>query len=745
MEILLNFVLGLLIVVLLGWGWASILVPRLQDQWIVAMACGLGILIWAGVWVQFLNVSFSSYHWLVLFFLLLSGSLGVWRLRMTPWNGRPAGWLFCLALAAGATYLMPIWLQDGRGLYTLNGGDVSVYLGISRLLEILKHPSNLWSLESVPPEIGWSFSKAIHARIVQPSLIGGVALWLSARPPWTDSFSWYSSLIAVAYSLAVCGTVLLMRTVFSTAKRSSQVTVGLMMFATNGVFWLAMAHYFAHVVAVGVLGVLSAVGYMVSKQPRISLPALLCFGGLLGTILVYYSPLVLLYGILWTCMIVSYLFISRPPAKELWLHLQKVGLVVGAVLVLCWPAVQPMLRLVKVLAVATATRSVDVAVPFQSAWDYLLAFTGHVGPSSLFPWNQTNATGFAVPQALKDLGLLLGWSLLFLGSTQALRQSAKVRTGFILFGCLAVLAVWSLRGTEYRLMKLGLYLLPFFLILGSQAVDWSSLRLKRIGWCLTGGFILVSALCKVALLSEAIKGSEHSFHFSRYDLELCEALESSPWSRNKPVCLLSYNGFIKMAVMDTAFLEQRYYTGTAYTYKGPYPWEVTERVQDVLPELQLFRREPDILAEPEGDVLFENPQWKVVRLEGAERDKAFLVGPAWNAPLPLASGQQFRWLRNKGLLGLWLAEGGRFRLQISAASEKVRNGSILEISLDGSRFQHVEIRCDPAQYPEFHDLDLELLLEAGSHFLEINPQKLPEDDQPGQPWVMVASIRVVRN
>ncbi|MCI0421882.1 MAG: hypothetical protein L0312_22070, partial [Acidobacteria bacterium] len=385
------------------------------------------------------------------------------------------------------------------------------------------------------------------------------------------------------------------------------------------------------------------------------------------------------------------------------------------------------------------TGSPDVVVQFAGNWEYAFTFLGYVAPASLFSWNQIPGSAFSLPPWISQAGLWVGILLVALGILQIFRQDRRFNWGLAAFLVLMAWTIWSLRDTNYRLMKFGLYLLPFTLVLAWRALSWRQPALRRLSWFLFLSLVGAGLIFKKPLFTEAILGSEHSFLFGAADVEMVKQARASAWAKNDSLVLLSYDGFIRMAVMDTAFVGCRYFTATTYAYKGPHVWEIDERIQQTPPQIQLVRKGPDILALPSGDEVFENRHWKGVRLDGAGELKTFLVGPSWNAPLPLSPSDSFRWLRGKGTIGIWAPQAGRLEVALRVAPERNRKGCGFEVSLENRVLNKMTILQDQ-RYPALQTASVSVQLGRGFSWIVVEPQKLDGDEIGGQPWAMVTRI-----
>lgn len=745
MEVLANFLAVCVLLAAVGWGWARFLVPDDDTSGsypLVAVFLGLVLLIWLGLWIQFFNLSYPLFR--LVFGSSVVMSLGLALCSRRHAAGRPlirqSAMYFVLALAAGIQYLLPLLSAGGKGLYTVNGGDLSMYLGVPRLFLELGSPAAVWSSQAQPPEVGWSFTRALAQPLIQPSLFGWLGLWMSICPPWTDFFSWYSGLMAAVYAFSLCGTAFLACTLFPENTVRSRWMLALLLISANGLLWVAMAHYVAHIVSVGVLGVMGALAWTVWQNKRVGPVGKTLWMLAAATMLVYYSALLPIYAtfILLTCAPGIRLATHEFGTKSLrgFAHVIGTCFLAGILTLPGWTRAAAFFRQVLGAAVKGAP---DVVVQFPGGWEYAFTFLGYVAPASLFSWNRVAGSAFSLPTWTAQVAFWVGVLLVGLGLLRTCFQDRRFHWGIFAFLLLMSWTAWSLRETNYRLMKFALYLLPFTLVLAWRALGWRQGARQRLSWCLFLGFVGAGLIYKKPLFSEAILGSEHSFLFGAADVEMMKQTQTAAWAKNNPLVLLSYDGFIRMAVMDTAFLACRYFTATTYTYKGPHVWEIDERIRQTPPQIQLVRKGPDILELSGGDEVFENRQWKAVRLDGAKKLKSFLVGPSWNAPLPMGPSDSFRWLRGKGTIGIWAPQAGRLELVLEVAPERNRRGCTLEVSSGMRVLSRTTIRQDH-RYPALESIPVSVELERGFNWIVIDPQKLEGDELAGRPWAMVTRI-----
>lgn len=739
MQVMANFLAACTLLAAVGWGWARFLTPDDDDSGsfpLVAVFLGLVLLIWTGLWIQFLNLPYRFFGWAVgclvaasLLLVLFRRAGGVDRVL----TGQTALYAV-LALAAGIQYLLPLLCAEGQGLFTVNGGDLSMYLGLPQLFLELGSPSAVWSLQAQPPEVGWGFTRAVGQQLIQPSLFGWLGLWLSFCPPWTDLFSWYSGLMAAVYAFGLCGTAFLAQTWFPDSTFQRRWLLALLLVSSNGLLWVAMAHYLAHMVSVGILGVMGGLAWTVWRDKRAGHVGKLLWTLAAATMAVYYSTLVPLYAAFvgLACAPDGLSTFWKNGRKSLRGATQVAGLCLLAGL-LTFPG------WIRAAAFFVASRNLDMIVQFPGHWEYAFTFLGYVAPASLFSWNQIPGSAFSLPPWTAQAGLWVGTLLVAVGILQICRQDSRFNWGPTAFLILMAWTIWSLHDTQYRLMKFGLYLLPFTLMVAWRALSWRPAALRRLSWCLFLGLVGAGLIFKKPLFTEAILGSEHSFLFGASDVEMVKQARTSAWAKDHSLVLLSYDGFIRMAVMDTAFVGSRYFTATTYAYKGPHNWEIDERIRQTPPRIQLVRKGPDILDLPRGDEVFENRQWKGVRLDGAGEMKSFLIGAAWNAPLPLSASESFRWLRGKGTIGIWAPQRGRLELALRVAPERNRKGCGIDVSLGNQVLNQVTLTQDQ-RYPALETIRANVQLSRGFSWIVVEPQKLVGDDIEGQPWAMVTKI-----
>ncbi len=886
MQIFADLLLSVALMTLIGWGWARFLTPNSTSLPMVAVSLGCVCLIWAGLWVQFLDLPYSFFPFVVLGLAAVSVLLAFLSPRKHGCLTRahPHSFFAILALAAASLYLFPIWIQSGQGVFTLDGGDLSLYLGLPQLYKLLGSASRVWSVAANPPEIGWSVAKAVSNPIIQPSLLGGLGLWFSVCPPWTDVSTWYSALVALAFANAACGTLFLAMQLFPQSRLSSWSCAGLLMIVLNGILWVAFAHYLPHLLSIGVLGVLTGLLWLLIHEDQISemkwLVVIVCF----STMALYYSTLLVFYGLFFACFFVPQFLretVVRKSKITDWI--KRAGLYGLLAFCLCYPGWVHSAHFLRHVSNVAIANQEDVAVPFTGGWDYAQIFMGHVAPTSLFPWNRLPGSPYAMPEGLRRLGFGLGILLLLSGFGRVICEVKGLRWTLVLFLLFSVLSIFALRHSQYRLMKLGLYLLPFTILWGSQGLSWGLNSFRRVPRAPSGGplkidaplgtapspalrapsplaegrcekmrrvrgpglqsihktfriivgrraflkgstsrglpqqsrisshlqgskqtgllsprpsvgegqggegdlhavdfhpswrravawgtpltrrsyrrpfsrftlilrglsqfgmiaFLAVSVAFKIPLLKEVVRSSEHSFYFSKDHIDLLNKIRHSTWGEGNPLYLLSYDGFIKMAVMDAMFIGTRYYTAMTYTYLGPYPWEITDRIRSDAPEIQLLEKTPDIMDWPADDVLYENPSWKVLQLKEARYPKAFLVGPAWNAPLPLNTTQSFRWLRGRGVIGFWSPCVATCELRLEVAPERNRYGCRLRISSESQKIKSFLLTSDAKNYPSVQRIQVSIPVTRGFNWIELEPQKISEDLLQGEPWVMVTKI-----